>query len=63
MLVDDRAEPEVVKGILLRQLVRRPLHEFQVTGWYTNRVEDRNEDALVVARALCNEIQRSLEIV
>ena len=63
MLIDDRAEPEVVKGILLCQLVRRPLHKFQVTGRYANRVEDRNEDVLVVFRALGNEIQRSLEIV
>ena len=63
MLIDDRAEPEVVKGILLRQLVRGPFYEFQVIGGYANRVEDCNENIFVVFRALGDEIQRSFEVI
>lgn len=63
MLVDDRAEFEVVERILFRQLVRRSLDESEVTGRYADRIKDCNEDALVVFRTLRDKIQGSFEIV
>ena len=63
VLIYNRTKPEIVEGILLCQLVRRPIHEVQVIGGYANRVEDRNEDILVVFRTLRDEIQRSFEVV